>query len=178
MIHSTIRTSPEILLAELFEEKVLTQEYPINLERICHHYNIDIIEKNYSDKTIGEIQINEDKCTIYYNPLENEFLSRKRFTIAHELGHFFLHRKEGSFVDNQTTMSRHLSYWSIKEAEANDFAARLLMPVKHIIDAIEELLHDESEELTETILVRNLKDKFQVSEIAMKYRLSNLGILD
>lgn len=169
--------SPESLLNELYKNEVLVQKYPIDLNKICEYFNITVSEKAYSDQTIGEIHVSDSEYSIFYNPIENKYESRKRFTIAHELGHYFLHRDKGSFVDNQATMSRHLSYWSLVEAEANDFAARLLMPVDHILDAINELLENEIEELSETSLVNYLKDKFKVSETAMKYRLSNLGIL-
>lgn len=60
--------------------------------------------------------------------------ARKRFTIAHELGHLFVHM--GYIVDqnkwNRTgeyTDSVYFRYgFSVEEAEANEFAAAFLMP--------------------------------------------------
>lgn len=54
-------------------------------------------------------------------------IGRYRFTIAHELGHFCLHQQE--FID-RTLLKSHLGVWNSasEEAEANHFAAELLMP--------------------------------------------------
>lgn len=53
--------------------------------------------------------------------------SRRRFTIAHEIGHFVLHQKKN--IDRAVT-SKDVTIWSqaTEEAEANYFAAELLMP--------------------------------------------------
>lgn len=54
-------------------------------------------------------------------------LGRFRFTIAHELGHFVLH--QNSNID-RTLETKHFTVWNkaTEEAEANYFAAELLMP--------------------------------------------------
>ncbi len=57
---------------------------------------------------------------------------RQRFTIAHELGHFFLHRASSTvFVDAAPIFFRDESSSNgsqREEIEANAFAAELLMP--------------------------------------------------
>lgn len=52
---------------------------------------------------------------------------RRRFTIAHEIGHFVLHQQ--SAID-RTTLRKDFTVWTkaSEEAEANYFAAELLMP--------------------------------------------------
>lgn len=54
--------------------------------------------------------------------------AKRRFVIAHELGHFKMHRTlQPGFIDNEKT----LNVWYAKgshELEANSFAAELLMP--------------------------------------------------
>lgn len=52
--------------------------------------------------------------------------NRRRFTIAHELGHYFLHRDEGNFEDRM--LFRRENQVNRQEREANEFAAKLLMP--------------------------------------------------
>lgn len=54
-------------------------------------------------------------------------LGRRRFTIAHEIGHFVLHQ---SNVIDRTIDKHDLTVWTSasEEAEANCFAAELLMP--------------------------------------------------
>ena len=84
--------TPEILLEKLFNQKILQEIVPINVEEICSHYNISIEHKFYSDDTVGQIEFppNNGAARIFINPLENSHINRRRFTIAHELGHFFL----------------------------------------------------------------------------------------
>src|SRR5258708_7744648 len=62
---------------------------------------------------------------------KNHALSRKRFTIAHELGHLLLHTKNGVHLDQaivQMRDARASAGLDDEEMEANRFAAELLMP--------------------------------------------------
>jgi hypothetical protein len=54
-------------------------------------------------------------------------IGRKRFTIAHEIGHFLLHPREGL---ERTDIAVNFTVWKdvTEEAEANIFAAELLLP--------------------------------------------------
>jgi Zn-dependent peptidase ImmA (M78 family) len=58
---------------------------------------------------------------------ESGNLARWRFTVAHEIGHFVLHQR--STID-RTTLRKDFTVWTkaSEEAEANYFAAELLMP--------------------------------------------------
>lgn len=58
---------------------------------------------------------------------------RRRFTIAHELGHWELHEQYSQFLCNAEDMRDYGR--SPLEVEANHFAAELLMPVSHFRDA-------------------------------------------
>jgi len=58
---------------------------------------------------------------------------RDRFTIAHELGHYFLHAKQGKVPG---VAFRSLKYQR-QEWEANWFAASLLMPAEEFMQAYE-----------------------------------------
>ncbi|MGB3805816.1 MAG: ImmA/IrrE family metallo-endopeptidase [Erythrobacter sp.] len=92
---------------------------------------------------------------------------RQRFTIAHEIGHYLLHRDriQGGVVDSTLYRSK-LS--SRLEAEANRLAADLLMP------------HDRIEEekakfrnLSHNQMVEKIADILQVSKQAMGIRLGS-----
>lgn len=50
-------------------------------------------------------------------------VERKRFTMAHELGHYFLHSRQGALP-----LKAYRLGTSLAEQEANFFAANLLMP--------------------------------------------------
>lgn len=86
---------------------------------------------------------------------------RQRFTAAHELGHFVLHRKQigRGLQDNYLLRAEGMS--NSQEAEANRFAADLLMPRELISEAIASGTTD----------VLSLARLFKVSEIAMSIRL-------
>ena len=86
---------------------------------------------------------------------------RQRFTAAHELGHFVLHRDfiGDRLEDNYLLRSAGLS--NRQEVEANKFAADLLMPWKLINAAMESRIHSPQE----------MAELFKVSELAMSIRL-------
>lgn len=86
---------------------------------------------------------------------------RQRFTAAHELGHFMLHRHMigDTLQDNFLLRAEGLS--NAQEAEANQFAADLLMPRDLISKAMNEGVNT----------VEGLAKRFGVSQIAMSIRL-------
>lgn len=96
---------------------------------------------------------------------------RQRFTIAHELGHYFLHPQKDTFVefrDNGTTAPR-----SLKEIQANQFGAALLMPRKNLL---KDIASYQETGITDTV-IQALAERYQVSEKSMNYRLRNLNFI-
>lgn len=85
---------------------------------------------------------------------------RDRFTIAHELGHYFLHSWMGErpLIANRSGSDR-------AEWEANWFAAGFIMPKKDF-----EAAHQRKHSLSW------LADRFQVSEHAARIRCQVLGL--
>ena len=74
----------------------------------------------------GRILMNGNVGIISLNSTINN-QKRNNFTIAHEIGHFILHKDLAFFSDTQKTLSE----WHIKgpqETQANEFASELLMP--------------------------------------------------
>lgn len=104
-------------------------------------------------------------------------VTRKRFTLAHELWHYFLHekiiRKEKQIIDTKSSILYRTSNnsWDEIEEEANFFAAELLMPKSQVIDLWWQIT-DPLERTTA------LARAFNVSEIAMVYRLTNLWLIN
>lgn len=65
------------------------------------------------------------------------------------------------------------------ERKANDFAARLLMPVDFIADEAEKLSESEDfEEINLETVIKRLANRFRVSYDVMKWRLVNLGCIN
>jgi Zn-dependent peptidase ImmA (M78 family) len=95
------------------------------------------IQDLYTDAYIEKLN-NEEFC-IHLN--QNRHKNRERFTLAHELGHLFMHM--GYLIDSakwnslskieESVFYRDNSY-SIDEYEANEFAASFLMPKDEFID--------------------------------------------
>jgi IrrE N-terminal-like domain len=92
-----------------------------------------------------------------------EGFRRKRFTIAHEIAHFILHRpKIGNELIDDAMYRSGLS--TREEAQANQLAADILMPAN--------LIHRlKAQGFTDPA---SLADELQVSEAAMRVRLSYL----
>jgi len=90
---------------------------------------------------------------------------RQRFTVAHELGHFAL-QHGNAFRDYPSSFSSHAADWM--EREANQFAAELLMPA----DALVRIVRSGT-----VADAGALAAMFNVSKVAMSYRLQNLGLL-
>lgn len=89
--------------------------------------------------------------------------NRQDFSIAHELGHFLLnhHDRFHLHVDGGIDPS----FDEPVERQANQFAAEILMPAKLVREAYEND-SDTSE----------IAKRFRVSEIALGFRLMNLGL--
>ncbi|MFD0388681.1 ImmA/IrrE family metallo-endopeptidase [Tistrella bauzanensis] len=87
--------------------------------------------------------------------------NRKRFTLAHEIAHFLLHRHllEAGIVEDDALYRSHLS--NAIESEANRMAAEILMPWHLIDQAIDQGITAPAD----------LASLFQVSETAMRIRL-------
>lgn len=88
---------------------------------------------------------------------------RNRFTIAHELGHYFLHSENGRKRIVATRLGSDRAEW-----EANWFAAALLMPEAHFRSTCDRIGCD-----PERIAARYL-----VSSRAAEIRMRSLGIVD
>lgn len=155
---------------------------PVKVELVAKNLGIGLEGFDFGDTISGVFFDDGNKKLIGYN-IDNP-PNRKRFTIAHELGHFALdHKREGIFVDNPTkyaTMFFRDSDSStgefLQEREANAFAASLLMPKPFIEKAIDDCYRQNPVEFLQEDfdLVKILSEKFEVSKQAMSLRLTNL----
>jgi IrrE N-terminal-like domain len=86
---------------------------------------------------------------------------RKRFTVAHEISHFLLHRDKITTELRDDTFYRSSLLSSQEEVEANKLAANILMPYPLIQSLQNQGVRD----------VAELARRFEVSPISMKIRL-------
>lgn len=105
--------------------------------------------------------------------------TRRRFTIAHELGHLRLHEGRPLIVDHvvrvRINARDHRSSLATdrEEIEANRFAAALLMPPDFVEAQVQRII---KRGLGENATIDALARKFGVSSQAMEIRLTNLGM--
>jgi len=178
----------EKFLIEEHEFSMFEDAPPVNVDKIAKLLGIEVsmcAPSGPADlRTIGKITLEpESKAKVWINPLENSYIPRKRFTLAHEIGHFCMHRSESAttFVDTKSTMNRSESYWDKHEFEANNFAADLLMPARLIRKVGKNVIANYKEKNNvERMPLSIFKDKmaveFNVSSAAMEFRLKNLEI--
>ncbi len=82
---------------------------------------------NASEGALVRNPENENEWGIFVNPRARP--ERRRFTIAHELGHFILHRpSQSSFLCDKESVYTGIDTLKQIEREADDFASNLLMP--------------------------------------------------
>ncbi|WP_323845296.1 ImmA/IrrE family metallo-endopeptidase [Microbulbifer magnicolonia] len=120
----------------------------------------------------GEIErLNESKFVIRVNATHAD--TRQRFTAAHELGHYMLHRSligEG-LDDNKAYRSQAVGKFhntnitARHETEANQFAAAVLMPTGLVV-----LEHAKNSD------IGHLASRFGVSHEAMRIRTKSLNL--
>lgn len=150
--------------------------FPVRVENIPDQIDIDLVyKKEFSDGLSGLMKREgkSNKPVIAIN--KNHPKVRQRFSIAHELGHFFLHTSENLLIDTGVTFFRDDSTTTAsdkKEVEANLFAAELLMPSIEIKKELAEFVSLEKGTIGN--FISKLSNKFGVSEQAMTIRIGSL----
>lgn len=130
-------------LAEAIANRFLSKGR-VNLKKIADSENIGFIKGNYGSHFIGELVHYLERFYIILNDdqLKNSESGRKRFTIAHELGHYFIdEHREKLKKGISLAFKENLNKSEIKKVEiaANHFAANLLMPKNHFIKHAKKL---------------------------------------
>ena len=146
---------------------------PLDVPRLAQKLGIKITESDLGADCSG-LLVKRGKSAVVAVNWEHH-PNRQRFTIAHEIGHFVLH-KSGTYVDRSTSAffrNAESGSGTVKEErEANRFAAALLMPAAWIDRAISH----NSLNVDDDKAVQELAEQFEVSSQAMSFRLANLGL--
>lgn len=162
-------------IAEKLLDSVGIDTTPVPVEDIVRKLDLRLKESDLGQDISGVLVIKNGIGTIGIN--ENDGSLRKRFTIAHEIGHYILHRTSGDLFIDKTKVHYRDSNSSkgedYKEMEANSFAAAILMPQKLVVA---EILKGNID-LTDENDIKDLASRFGVSSIAMTYRIANLDLI-
>ena len=160
------------------------RQIPVPVETLAHNLGLGLeTEADLSEGISGLIQREGDGYVIKAARGEHEY--RRRFTIAHEIGHYMLHK---SLLDeaggtNDNTMYRNdingRAYNShindFHERQANSFAANLLMPEEEVRRVWSEK-SQQSSHPEELPTLTEMHRHFRVSPSAMRWRLKNLEL--
>ena len=152
------------------------QTLPIKIEDIAKSRGLIVLPYSLGEDVSGLLAIQDGVGTIGYNQTEPKV--RQRFTIAHELGHYELHKdKSDLFVDKEfiyrSVNSGNTAINQQMEQEANVFASGILMPTELLRREVESKNMD----LTNDDHIKQLAKLFEVSMTAMSIRISSLGLV-
>ncbi|MAG44831.1 hypothetical protein CL633_02990 [bacterium] len=166
-------------------KKILKKYYdqiPVPIIQIANDLGINVYNAEFdSDRISGSILKENGDFSIYVN--KNEPSYRKRFTIAHELGHFIENKdileKQGEHYDYKASKlnnSKVLFRFNsnvvlpskeerLREIKANKFAANILMPEDNFFEAWKK--HSS---------MQDIANEFDVSILAASIRAEKLGL--
>lgn len=133
-------------------------EQPLSVVELASALGIRVEKVPMDERTSGFLRRDGAVWFIGVNSLHHP--NRQRFTVAHELGHYFLHRDQEPFEDG--LLFRKDNQFNLLERQANEFAALLLMPP---LDFSRALNHHPIEDVAKI---------FGVSRQAAEYRANNV----
>ena len=134
-----------------------------------------LIDKSgaYYDGTIRKVGDTEFEIKIS----SSQGNERKNFTVAHELGHLFIHmgfRTDYMLWNSQGVNDIYHRFGnSEQEIQANEFAASILMPRECFIEKVNRCTNLADN----TVDIAKVAAQFNVSTSAAIYRGKNLGVL-
>ena len=134
---------------------------PLDVEGLAKFLGIEVRFENLKGDISGILEKNDAKWIMRVNKKHHPH--RQRYTIAHELGHYCLHRHQESIFED-VIFFRGLKPTET-EWQANQFASEILMPDYEFSKAIEEGITD----------IEQLAKRFCVSSMAVRVRAKQLG---
>lgn len=172
-----------VRLARASAELLLTEHGlkgpPIDVHELAGEMGLPILEENLGDGISG-LLVRKGRGRTYICVAKADPQVRKRFTIAHELGHHHLRHEfdEGAVhVDHGNYLGRRVAQGPAgdqREYEANQFAAALLMPSKMVKAEVTRVAKRGA---LDEHAIEVLAGRFDVSVQAMTIRLTTLDLL-
>jgi hypothetical protein len=141
---------------------------PVDIEAILSRY-VQIDEYPLPDG-VDAIYISEENSKPYVALREGIIQSRRRFTLAHELGHIIIPWHTGACfcsVDHFYMVTQ--SEYNMLEQEADLFASCILMPKSCVLNIVNSCNPFDADKI-----VNNIIDTMNVSNMAACYRLQQV----
>ena len=165
----------------IIEDLTSLYPIPIPLMEIAKDEGICVIFDDYGTNTFDGMtwyEAKQDKFYMHINTARNnsEYNTKGRFTLAHELGHYFIdhHRRAMLSGSMKPHIHRYEPFgkneeWLI-EREADEFAANLLMPTALFKSEFSSMVFSGE-------LVKSVALKFNVSFSACAIRYMRLSLI-
>jgi transcriptional regulator with XRE-family HTH domain len=139
---------------------------PVDVDQVIRELRIPLVKWDFPDFLSAVIvEVVDDDYVIGVN--KHHALNRRRFSIAHEVGHAVLRHEAGYYLEFfDASLGEPPNFRHSDEREANAFAAALLMD--------ERWLREDWANGHRS--VHELARRYRVSDEAMSFRLINLGL--
>ncbi len=171
----------------LDEHRVLAA--PVPVEEIAEKQGATIRQQPTEDSLSGFLFKDRATGKSVIGVNKDHSPTRKRFTVAHELGHLMLHSHEQIHVDKAgygtgyglVKLRSDLSSTGLdsEEIEANFFAAEILMPLRLLEEELaKQPMLDMLDEAAFNSALKSMSKTFKVSTQALNIRLVQLGLLE
>ena len=165
-----LKTSTPVIIDSV--NKMIRRAGTRDPEKICEVYHIDIIEADlkkclkayyFYESRIHNIVIDENIVDVF-----------RRILIAHELGHFSLHKKIAMMRGFQELEVLEKRDSEPLETEANLFAAELLLPDEAVLECLQDHTFFETAQIL-NVPYALMDFKFHLLQ-SKDYRLSAMNI--
>ena len=180
-MQSRRRTLIRAKVEALLNESNITEPV-VNVETIAKKHGIEVLQQPFDEPELSGFLARQPRRRAVIGINSNQSPGRRRFTMAHELGHYFLHGEQGQqevHVDHTKDLQIKLrgpassTGTDEEEVEANLFAAELLMPTRFLEKDFAAGIEFEDDDAA----VAKLAKRYGVSTQAMSIRLGNLGLM-
>lgn len=148
----------------------------VDIVEIARKYGFKILTTKMTDNTDGFIIINPRNNIIFNIPGDRfigfnseKSVEQKRFIIAHELGHYFLHYMDANRDGEMFAKRENIKGRNEDEQDVDYFAACVLMPQDAFVEHYNVL---KNKNLSEEKIISELSELFVVEEESVRRRIS------
>lgn len=159
---------PEKLASHIIRRRPQDVGPPVLVERIANALGISEINRVDTDSYEGMLITDSAKSAGIIAVRERSRRERQRFTIAHEIGHFVIPTHGRNAQCSLQQLQTKADTGGSKEAQANAFAACLLMPESLLNKAMKKWRDPD------VSMVIELAERFEVSKEAMARRIMDI----
>lgn len=173
-------TQIEKIANEILSKTKLNNSAPLDIMSLAKQLDFVVGNAKLSDNDDGFILVDRNKRSVLGQDSNKVIgvkaclsVEWKRFTIAHELGHYFLH-----FPDNEYGLLAHREHRKGKgkeENEADYFAACLLLPRDKFIDLYNKVSNTTNDA---KVIISILASSFMVTHEMAERRIKELKLND